>query len=793
MTPQSAIAHYQVVSKLGEGGMGAVYRATDTKLGRDVAIKVLPDSFASDADRLARFTREAQVLASLNHPNIAAIYGVEEGAIILELVDGPTLAGPLPKEQWLPIVNQFIDALEYAHDKGIVHRDLKPANLKLSADGRLKVLDFGLAKALSSETAQPDKENSPTVTMRATMAGVVMGTAAYMSPEQARGQNVDKRSDIWSFGVVVYELLLGKRLFDGPSVSDIIAAVLEEQPAAPAVISRRGWIAGAAAGLAMGGAAGYIGRGLRQDEPVAGLKPLRRFKLPLGSQRMMGSLSISRDGSRIAYLVSDDGPRRPLCVRSLNAAEGRILEPTRGASRGSFSPDGRWLAYRQDLAAWRIPVEGGTPQRLAGDVWAVESWGRDGTIVVSLDEQAVGLLSPETGAVRKVTNPAMGPRTVANLLPGETHLLVNTVTGVAVMSVDGKTLTPLMERARGPRYVNSGHILFRQDGRLQAAAFDLGSLQLAGPPVSLTVAADADSLAVDDGGTAVAAVNVRPRDGATLVIADRSGRAKAPQSVVGSTQLNVSPDGQFVLLAAPGQGIVWSYDLRRGTRTRVTYEEGENETPVWSPDGKRFAYANQPGPQSSRALLIRPVDGSTGPRTVLKTSEHLHIHDWSPDGKFLLVAGTRLGIVPVDGGEPRWLTDVDFRQDFGRFSRDGKWIAFGSNESGRDEVYVRPWPGPGPKITISTDGGVHPRWSRDGKELYYRDDGGMMVVTVGSDGAFSKPRVLFERQFGGYDVLPDGSFVMLDSIRVLGASELDVYDGFGDELRRIAPPSTKRL
>src|SRR6185369_2569247 len=240
MTPLSTIAHYQITSKLGEGGMGAVYRATDTKLHRDVAIKVLPDSYAQEPDRLARFTREAQLLAGLNHPNIAAIYGVEERALILELVEGGEPRGPMSPAEAVPLIRQLIDALEYAHVKGIVHRDLKPANLKVTPEGNLKVLDFGLARALTSEAsaATPDAANSPTLTMRATMVGVIMGTAAYMSPEQARGHTADRRSDIWSFGVILYELLTGKRCFDAPTVSDSLAAVLTRDPDLSAVPPR---------------------------------------------------------------------------------------------------------------------------------------------------------------------------------------------------------------------------------------------------------------------------------------------------------------------------------------------------------------------------------------------------------------------------------------------------------------------------------------------------------------------------------------------------------------------------
>src|SRR5688572_13683368 len=235
MSPQSTIAHYRILSKLGEGGMGAVYRATDTKLNRDVAIKVIPDSFAQDPDRMARFAREAQVLASLNHPNIAAIYGVEERALVLELVEGPTLAeriaaGAIALEEAIPIARQIAEALEYAHERGIVHRDLKPANIKVTPEGRVKVLDFGLAKAFSNEAATTESANSPTLTMRATLAGVIMGTAAYMSPEQAKGKPVDRRADIWAFGVVILEMLTGRQMYSEETASETLAAVIMKEP-----------------------------------------------------------------------------------------------------------------------------------------------------------------------------------------------------------------------------------------------------------------------------------------------------------------------------------------------------------------------------------------------------------------------------------------------------------------------------------------------------------------------------------------------------------------------------------
>jgi hypothetical protein len=405
MSPQQSIAHYRVTSKLGEGGMGEVWRATDTKLGRDVAIKILPESFATDAERLARFTREAQVLASLNHPNIAAIYGVEDRALVLELVEGEAPAGPLSVEEALPLIHQLIDALEYAHERGIVHRDLKPANLRLTPDRRLKVLDFGLAKALSSDAiAQPDAANSPTLTMRATMAGVIMGTAAYMAPEQARGHAVDKRADIWSFGVVLYELLTGRQLFAGETVSDTLAAVLTRDPdlagvpprfhrllrlcltrdprqrlrdisgarllldEAPATSKRSTlpWIVAALAVVAAIGVA--VWRAPRATTPS-----LMRLSVDLGREAQADQLSVfalSPDGRRIVYTAHTPDGRRVLATRLFAQGNVELLRGTEGAVDPFFSPDGQWVGFFADTKLKKIPMNGGVGDH-AWPLWGV--------------------------------------------------------------------------------------------------------------------------------------------------------------------------------------------------------------------------------------------------------------------------------------------------------------------------------------------------------------------------------------------------------------------------------------
>jgi serine/threonine-protein kinase len=410
MSPQASIAHYRITAKLGEGGMGEVWRATDTKLGRDVAIKVLPESFAHDADRMARFQREAQVLAALNHPNIAQIYGIEERALVMELVEGETLRGPLPIETAVQYARQIADALEAAHEKGVVHRDLKPANIKVRHDGTVKVLDFGLAK--SAEQPCGDSQNSPTLTMRATVAGVIMGTAAYMSPEQAVGKPVDKRADIWSFGVVLWEMLTGHRLFDGETISHTLADVLRgpidlsklpkdtplsvrnligrclerdvrkrlrdigearillESPTsqtgeAPAETRPRAlpWVV--AAGLA---ALAAIAVWSPWRPPVTEEKPVHfRVDLPKGVQFVLGrggGSAISPDGRTIAFVAVSGGA--PLIwVRPLDSVGARELPGTEGAQYPFWSPDSRSLGFFADGKLRRIDLPGGAPAIVA--------------------------------------------------------------------------------------------------------------------------------------------------------------------------------------------------------------------------------------------------------------------------------------------------------------------------------------------------------------------------------------------------------------------------------------------
>jgi serine/threonine-protein kinase len=442
VSPQQTIAHYRITGKLGEGGMGEVWRATDTKLSRDVAIKILPEAFASDPDRLARFTREAQVLASLNHPNIAAIYGVEDRALVMELVDGATLAerlaqGPVPLEEALPIARQIAEALEYAHERGVIHRDLKPANIKITAEGRAKVLDFGLAKAMSGETASADPVNSPTLTMRATVAGVILGTAAYMAPEQAKGKPVDRRADIWAFGIVLLEMLTGKPVYSGETVSETLAAVIMKEPdlsalpaatpvavhsllrrcldrdprqrlrdvgearialeaapskaeppslPAPATVRRTGapaWLAPilAASVLALGF---FLWHATRPPD-----RPLMNFSVDLGPDAAPNNqftAVISPDGRRLVYSARIAGGGTALATRLLDQSQANVLAGTENAILPFFKPDGEWIGFFADGRLKKISVQGGAPVTLCDaanprGAW----WGEDGAIVANLD------------------------------------------------------------------------------------------------------------------------------------------------------------------------------------------------------------------------------------------------------------------------------------------------------------------------------------------------------------------------------------------------------------------------
>ena len=836
---------YEVLSLLGVGGMGEVYRARDTKLNRDVALKILPDVFALDPDRCARFEREAQILASLSHPGIGAIYGLEDSAVpeggtgasprkralVLELIEGPTLAdelarGALPVTQALEIAGQIAEALEAAHESAIVHRDLKPANIKVRPDGLVKVLDFGLAKALESPAARPASSQPKTLMSPAlTEVGTLFGTAAYMSPEQARGRAADKRSDVWAFGCVLFEMLTGKRAFAGEETSDVIAAILRGEPEwsalptdvppsihrllrrclekdrarrlrdigdarleiddgrlAPATAhagarssvlrERIAWTAALAlAALAAFGATRWSSKVERPAET--------RLDITTAETTVPASFAISPDGGAVVYNV--EGARgSQLWIRSLESTSARPLAGTEGGQYPFWSPDGRSIGFFTVNLLKRVDIDGGRPQTLATVVTAAGgTWNADGTILyVPLDNGGVFRIPATGGESQRVIGreqavdgrapirtPALATRH-PQFLPDGRHFLFYVAledesAGVYVGDLGSDGIRRILGTDT-PAVYGAGHLWFVNGDSLFAQQFDPTTQELTGSVVRV-----ADDVSVDATVAAISASAVGPiayRTGARwlrrqLSWFDRTGR---PLGIVGDDDLRVtnpslSPDGrQLLVQQTVRQNVdVWLLDIDRGILTRQTVDPAVESMPVWAPDGGRFVF-NAPG-ENRRELAIKHIDGSK-PDEVLDTfSDDIAIStDWSADGQYVLIkrldpsAGTwDLWALPAQGGSmPLPLASTAYDEKDGQFSPDGQSFAFESNESGTAEIYVQPFPQPGAKVRISTNGGEQVRWRRDGKELYYVAlDGMLMAVPVDASAGrsgFGTPVPLFE-------------------------------------------------
>jgi Tol biopolymer transport system component len=896
LTPGTRFGACEITGTLGKGGMGEVYRGRDAKLERDVAIKVLPESFTSDASRVARFEQEAKTLAALNHANIAQVYGLEQtdgqSAIVMELVEGPTLAdrieqGPVPADEALGIAMQIAEALEAAHERGIVHRDLKPANIKLRPDGAIKVLDFGIAKAVSPELDQSGA--SPIMTTPATQLGVILGTAAYMSPEQARGKPVDQRTDIWAFGCVLYEMLTGQLAFGGEDVAVTLARViandtdLDSLPASisPAVqrtielclrkdprkrvadirdvkLALAGEFETLGHAAAVGAGAGSAGSGPRpvwqrpiavaataliagaaiatvaaislQPEPAP--RPPNRFlyQLPANTQLHREGenvLAVSPDGRRFV-INTEDG----LYLREMDTLEGRLI-PGTAEDRATpfFSPDGQSIGYWTSPGRIkRIGIGGGAAVTIA----TAESgaphgawWADDGTIFVT--EDAGIRRVPANGGTPELIVPANGGEAFngVQLLPDGDTLLFSVAiandwdgASIVIQSISSGERTVLLEGGSTALYVATGHLVYALGTDLFAVAFDAATLTVSGGVVPLVQGVSRAFMTITGLGNYGIAAN------GTLVYLSGDARAAAslrleqlwvdgdgreeplgsePCTCISATP---SPDGTRIAFEnfafGLADGDIWIWSIEQQTFTRLTFEPGFDEGPVWSPDSTRIAYGG------ARGLFIRRADGTGAAEQVLDVSATPY--SWSATGEIVYQysddAGTSaIGSVSLDGDRsPRPLIATSFDERRPALSPDGRWLAYGSDESGELQVYVRPFPDvDAGRWQVSTSGGRTPQWSADSSRLFFidEDDRVAMVTDIrpGESFAFSTPRQFIDvglypslgSRTRDYGVALDGERLLLP--KLLGASgisqlstgEFVIVENWTEELKRLVP------
>jgi len=853
---------YEIVAPLGAGGMGEVYRAKDPRLDRIVALKVLPEQFFENRESISRFEREAKALAAVSHPNIAVIYSFEEISgrylLVQEFLEGETLRealtkGPLPLRKALEVGLQVAEGLAAAHGKGIVHRDVKPENIFLAKYGHAKLLDFGLAR---HDVARHDPADTRSPTLAAVSEkGILLGTVAYMSPEQARGEIVDFRSDQFSLGVVQYEMLTGKCPFAGASTAEMLAAIIRDEPepvtkldpklpallawivqrclskdpeerysstrdlvkelkslrthlseavsateVGPAKASRLrrrvpAWMLLAVAALAVVVGLLLGTRFLKTGSPPA--LPVRvSLSFPLdAAPRAVGvfnPFALAPDGKTLVYAGT-----RSLFVRSLDRDETKPIPGTEGAVSPFFSPDGLWVGYFAGEKLKKVPLDGSPPVTLCDFKESARlpdssagSWGADGTIVFMAGSFSGLRRIPASGGDARTLTTTDTAKSESHLhpqiLPGGENVLFaidapNSRSRAAVVSLRTGTLRTVAEDAAYPRYLSTGHLVFTRGGSLFAAPFSLKRLEVSGlaVPVLDDVVTNrgftgAASMALSTEGTLVYASKVQLQR--TLGWVDRRGAAEPPAFPPGGyTDVRLSPDGThlaaFALDKDESMALLFG-DFARGMLTRSPVE-GIFDGLVWAPDGRRIAVGVAATSWSATRVHWLSADGSTPlePLDVDTRYGEEVPSAVSPDGGVMLLSRYEYAgvgpsatlydiyVLPLSGERrPYPFLKTRFTEGNGSFSPDGQWVAYHSNEPGRFEVFVRPYPGPGPKWQISTEGGRLARWSKNGRELFYRNGEKMMAVDVETKPTFraGRPRLLFEGPFlSSYNVDTD--------------------------------------
>jgi Tol biopolymer transport system component len=854
------LGRYEILSKIGEGGMGEVYRARDARLNRDVAIKVLPAAFSSDAERLRRFEQEARAASALNHPNILAIHdtGTTDDAtpfVVSELLEGETLReklsdGGLPVRKALDYSLQVARGLAAAHGKGIVHRDLKPENLFVTRDGRVKILDFGIAKLISRKGGGVELDAEAPTQMVKTDSGVVIGTVGYMSPEQVRGQAVDARSDIFSFGAILYETLAGRRAFQGASHVETMNAILKDEPpelsvstthvsAAIERVVRRclekeaeerfqsasdlafalDALSGvqssnATAAIAPGDAAKHTRAKWRSGLPwaVAGVAVLTAalaFALPYFRSAPEGrsivrfhvaipdgvdppldveihSMAVSPDGRHLAF-VGDAGGQRRIWMRALDATAAVPLPGTEGANSIFWSPNSGHLAFFADGKLKRAEVSGKSLQivcNLSAPIDATGSWGSEGTIIYAEEKDGNIYRVSAAGGTPSLLLPSKGDaRRWLHFLPDGRRFLFykydegENNKGLYAGSLDSKEIRPVasIEPARA-QYVKDGYLLYPRDGSLVAQPFDEKNLRLTGEPSVVVERLPyfdktgwAEFSASEEGVIVHRAELPKNR----LVWLDRTGRELGQAGEPGYIySVRLSPDGQRAVLTIDetiSGSDIWIQDLSRDTRTRFVSGPTDDSGGTWSEDGRRLAYFSCC--EDASAFHIKELGDTGKGQLPVKEQSWAAPIDWSRDGRFILYwADEDLWVLPASGAEKPYLwmqSRPKVRQ--ARFSPDGRWVAFVSEETGRPEIYVTAFDRPGEKTRISTEGGNGPRWRSDGKEMFYVTiDSKVMSVPVSSGDQFAigKSALLFkgDPRTMDYDVTADGQrFIILAS------------------------------
>jgi len=916
LAPGTKLGPYEILSPLGAGGMGEVYRANDTRLGRTVAVKILPESLAKNPEARQRFEREARSISSLNHPNICALYdvGMQDGTsyLVMEFIQGETLEsrlqkGPLPVKQALEYGTQICDALEKAHRAGIAHRDLKPANIMLTATGA-KLLDFGLAKPVASILGGQGKlgeqtPSSPTINMTAltaapeplTQRGLIVGTFQFMAPEVLQGKEADARGDIFSLGCVLYEMVTGKHAFGGKSQISVMSAILEKQPdsitmlqpAAPPALDyivhtclekdpdkrfqtahdvklqlawiaksgsqttaaaiappapKRAWlwgIAGALAAIALG-LGFFVGTKTRHE----GTFELVRLTADIGADTKLNSVTgvamvVAPDGTRVAFsALGPDGKSR-LYVRPLNQLQATQLSGTDDGRNPFFSPDSQWLGYFAAGKLKKISVQGGAAVTLCDvPMGRGGSWSQDGTIVYSPGIRAALLAIPAAGGTPQPlmtldTQSGEATQRWPQFLPGDQSILFVSNThganyedaSIVVYSIPSKTRKVLVRGGYFGRYLSSGHLLYMHDGTLFAVPFDTKRMEATGSPTPVLDGLTANpgdasaQYSIADNGTLVYVPGRAKYGSIWLYWLDKQGKYTPVQQPPGDYYSpSFSPDGKHLALTIQEGGErsdVWLYDCEKNTLTRLTFG-GNNQNPIWTPDGKNITYVHFEKAAVGKIYSIR-ADGAGNPVALASVDDRIYPTAWHPSGKLLVL--DRLGLVDnqnvpriltldVDGagqpgaGELKPFLTSSYWQGDSSLSPDGRWIAYDSNESGEYQVYVRSLSGAGGKWQVSTAGGRYPKWSRSGRELFYnaQDTRAMMVApyTVSGD-SFSpgNPQVWSPAQISdllgtaSYDINPDGKrFIVLKTTSLAEDAAPDKFGfvfNFLDDVRRVAP------